>query len=515
MAWYLFFFYQGKAIELAVHQGDVYPQLISTLMCFVGIKLVVMCCDIFQNFASSSFQNNEIRKQWMTRFPKKIYKDNEEQHNLVQVLFFDYLPSLFDLEGLILVNKVTFLLITFMGLLLFIYAQVWFGILSFVSIFLLNYFGRNTCVATLDKHQKATNLNKVLLLNWVNQFFKSYREISKNWGKSITSNWSKTRYDAFFLSNKKIAQFQLYRSFMGQFSVEIPFLLNTALLILGLYHAYLSITQLFIWIGVSQFAINASNAHFENKVNVKKRDMLKHQAQDVFQALEVLEDTQDEFTNMKEVPQVVVALRDGTINKLGIKPSLYHIKGNNGSGKSTLLNIILGYERKLYVTPDDDLRRLLKPIESKHIRLIEREAIIFDALHDFEEQVFGPNYQGENTWQVVVRDRMRCLFDRSLTEKWLLKFGELEAKYKQREDKRLSSGEKVMLSFMRFLISWDASVKILVIDECDLFLAHDMRKLFYQSMDRCSKYMAVYMSTHAFVHASVELEPMYLIKTTI
>ena len=122
----------------------------------------------------------------------------------------------------------------------------------------------------IDDYQKESYHSKLTILNWVEQYFASYRELSKNWQGINNTSWKNDIYSQYFISKKNQITFYLYRDLLAQLLVELPFLLNTSVVILGVYFEYLTLTQLFVWVGFSQFMINASNAYLENKI-IKKQ----------------------------------------------------------------------------------------------------------------------------------------------------------------------------------------------------------------------------------------------------
>lgn len=493
--WCLFFFYQGRAIELATATEEVLSLLMSTLLYFILLKVGVISCDILHQYITEQEKNRAMQSTWEKKFPSHVYKDTEAKHNLMYLLFFDYMPNLFELECHLITNRIMMWSVLLVSLGLFYITHFIWGALALLLVFSLNYLSKNICIKAIDQQQKALNQHKRHLSHWMHQFFSAYREVSKNWPFDVLKTWPKTMYQKLFLTQKKMTQLHLYRDLLSQALVELPFLVNTAGVILALYQHYLSVTQLFVWIGVSQFAIQASNAYLENKLYRKKRTTLTHEAQHILQTLGY----KPPCAHAKKtpaLPAINITLQDGTQNQLALKPGLYPITGKNGAGKSTLLNLVLGYERQLKSPAYHPLKHLLASVHPQSIRVIERDAVVFDCINSFEAQVFGPTPHKNTSWEHVITHRVTPLLGVSLTYQWLDLFRTLEARYNQRLDKSFSSGERVMLSFMRCLLSWSNQIKILVIDECEAFLAPDVKQHFVQSIDKLSQKTAIFMSSH-------------------
>ena len=191
-----------------------------------------------------------------------------------------------------------------------------------------------------------------------------------------------------------------------------------------------------------------------------------------------------------------VTLKDGSRNSLSLTPGIYHIKGDNGSGKSTLLNIILGYERTHYHFENINLSQLLDSINQDNIRIIERDSIIFDCFDDINTQICGPFNILNDRWVTKINQSLAKLLEPAPAKEWMDIFLSLESEYIRRENKTISSGEKIILSLMRFLASWNKDVCLLIVDECDSFLDHDKKQLFIEMLNILSSSMAIYIVSH-------------------
>lgn len=116
-----------------------------------------------------------------------------------------------------------------------------------------------------------------------------------------------------------------------------------------------------------------------------------------------------------------------------------------------MLNIISGYEREHYIVESINFSKITASVKHGNIRLIARDVIIFDCIDDFSMQVCGPINSNFTHWSIKINTSINQLLDCKLANKWLEIFHSLESEYLYRGDKEMSSGEKVVLSFMRFL----------------------------------------------------------------
>ncbi len=498
-AWCGFFIFQGRAIQQAINKNTLFEQLLLTLVWFVLTKLIVMFSDLTNKFLACYYENKEIAEQWKLQFPKKIYHDNEQKHNLIYLFYFDHLPNLYNLECAIINNQCTIMIVLVMVVSLLIYTQFFYGIFALIALFYLNYLSKNIFLKRLDYHQDRIHDNKRSILTWINEYFKSYREISFNWVEQIHL-WRKSAYYPLYESKNNFILAQLLRDIMAQIMVELPFIINTLLVIVAVYFNHLSITNMFVWVGFSQLIINASNAFLENNANQCKKRILIKAINEIASSFKIKD--KNIVLNKSHLNEdlIQVKLQDNTINELSIKPGIYHIKGSNGSGKTTLLNSILGYEREVQVHNQSDLKQMLANIPKTKIRVVERDPVIFKSLKTFNEQILGPINPNYSDWQIALDEKMRGRLSTHLINAFLALFLKIEEKFYERRNGQFSSGEKILISLLRSLSSWDRTVSILVIDECTAFLDTQIKDLFLRCLSELSAITAVYLSTHEEVN---------------
>lgn len=493
--WCYFFILQGRTIELAIGKNKLPEELVYTLGGFIAVKIIVMLCDIFQKFMVEYYKNIELQYQWNCHIPKNIYRDNQSKKNDVNVLFFDYLPRLFEVKIASWQNKLTIFSVFTLTIMAFVRTQFFLGFFAVLLVFVLNYLSKNIFVRKIDDYQKESYHSKLTILNWVEQYFASYRELSKNWQSTNYKAWKNDIYRRYYISKKNQITFYLYRDLLAQVLVELPFLLNTSVVILGVYFEYLTLTQLFVWVGFSQFMINASNAYLDNKIIKKQIATLLEAADCVIENFHppLIKTLIDNKAN--DLISSEVVMQDGNVNRISLEPGLYHIKGGNGSGKSTLMHIILGFERKDYDFKSGNFSRLVNMIDQSKVRVIDREAVIFDCFPKFANQICGPEAL-DSMWLEPVSLSLNELLTVDLAKAWMKLFKDLELEYSGRNDKILSSGERVILSLMRFFSSWHREVNLLIIDECDSFLDSEKKNLFINTVKELARFMAVYISCH-------------------
>lgn len=498
LSWCGFFIFQGRAIQQAIDKSIVVKQLVYTLIFFLLTKLVVMASDILGHFFMGYFENKELEKQWKEYFPKKIFKDNENKNNLIYLMYFDYLPDLFHLECSILNNQCTIISVITIVLSLLIHTGFYYGTMALLAIFILSFISKSIFLKKLESYNKEAHDSKEKILSWINQFFRGYREIAFNWfGQS--EQWINSIYFPFYQSKNKLIHTQLKRDILSQFLVEIPFIFNTSAVIIAVYCNYLSITQLFVWIGFSQFVINATHSFLENKVSRTKKETL---IEKITEIKEIFKVSEDKYTTIIKGDEkaIHIKLQDNTINYLSMEPAIYPIQGKNGSGKSTLLNIIMGYERQIKTDNHQKLRHLLYNSATSNIRVIEREPEIFNMLPTFNEQILGPEESKLFSWANLLDQKMSDVLSRHLIDDLNYFFSIIEEKFYKRVNGQLSSGEKILISLLRALTSWNKKISMLVTDECIAFLDPKSRGLLLRCLDELSHVIPIFISSHELLN---------------
>ncbi len=496
-AWCGFFSFQGQAIQQAMDSNSLMEQLVFTLIWFLATKLIVMIADVLSQFVTSYFENYEIEQQWNVHFPKKLYRDNENKNNTIYLAFFTYLPDLFTVECSIVISLCTIISVCVIVISLLIYTEFYYGVLALSAVIILNLLSKKIFLKQLNRYHTETHDNREKVLGWVNQFFRGYKEIAFNWFGQVNA-WVNSVFAAYYQSKRTLIITQLKRNILSQLLVEVPFIINTSLVIIAVRLNHLSVTQMFVWVGISQFVINATNAFLEYQVNTVRKKLLINKLQVISAAFAVqLENVLPEINAFGHpMEEVAITLQDNSLNYLSLKPGIYHVQGKNGSGKSTLFNIISGYERNLKVSNHSQLLLFLQNIKTSAIRVIEREPEIFNSLKTFNQQILGYEASKLCQWEQLLEEKMSPILSCDLLYD-LKKFSlALNEKFSTRVNGYLSSGEKIFISILRALTSWNATIHLLIIDECVAFLDAKAKVLFYRCLNELAVSIPIFVSSH-------------------
>lgn len=185
-------------------------------------------------------------------------------------------------------------------------------------------------------------------------------------------------------------------------------------------------------------------------------------------------------------------------NKMSFKSGIYHIQGEKDSKKTTRLYSISGFKRGVKVKPFQYLQQTLSSVPCQNIRVIKHEPIEFNDLEPFNSQILGPELSKSLHWRTLLAIKTKYLFSNSLRKELLQVFNQIESRFSRGKHGCFSSGERILISCMRALASWDKDVSHLVVDECSAFLDYKdykMRPLFLQCLNELSIRVSVLLLT--------------------
>lgn len=501
--WSVFFVLQAHAVELILmHRKNIFPQLIETLGLYVVMKVMVMLCDVGQEFIGEVIKNKEMNQQWNGLFPTTLYADNVIKKNEFKRLMFDYIPDMFVYNHLIASNRFMIMYIVLFVIVYFIVTKFYVGLLMLSVLFFLNGFSKTLWVDKIDRQQKKNHALRHSLIHWCDQYFDGYKEFSSNWAPEVYSTWHRQMYSPVYDNQQALSRYCAFRDLVCQALVELPFVMNTALILFMVYREVISVGVLFVWMGMSTFVITASNAIAKNKVLIRQLAVVRGLAEelmDIFTQEGRDFEAQPLIKSQKIIEDKVacnVILHDGSAHGLSLLPNLYHIKGNNGAGKTTLLDILKGFNRSSVTPYAPQLLPLLTHLNKTSIRVVERRAIIFDELKDFSSQVMGPGYTPDAHALRCLEQKLKPLIPEAYLAQWLAIFKVLQQKYDAQPYYELSSGEHVLLSFARMCSHWNSGVRLVLVDECDGFLDSLKWQSFIDTMIFLSKKVSVFVVSH-------------------
>lgn len=363
----------------------------------------------------------------------------------------------------------------------------------------INQFSWGNAFNTLLFNQSQSEKK---LINWIHDYFISYKEISKTWPNVIKNDaWFSHIYQHYADQKKKITFYIFKRNLLAQCLVEAPYLITSTAVFFGIYYNELSLSLAFAWLGMSQFMITASQGISKNSElkktrydNHKKIEALLH---DIKQTSSPIKPslTNPQKINVRE--NYNIKLQDGHKVTFSLCPGIYPITGTNGSGKSTLLDTIINFDRLSTLNQNASLLLLKNTINQNQIRIIDPNSTIIECLDDFTYQITGPleTNDAKKIAELLYKN-LSCSLPPNLANQWVTCLFRLNAAFNARKPKELSSGEKILLSFARFWYSWQEDIKLLIIDECDSPLDQVNKKLFFDTLHFLKAKLAIFIVSH-------------------
>lgn len=494
--WVGFLFSQGLVIQSAIEKNLILNQFFIFVGLLAVIKILSSVCDIVLKFVIEHAQNKALLSNWRQFFPRKLYKDNEQKYNLIYLKYFDYLPNLFKTDCYITVNKFT--LISIYALLIFSVVITKFYI-GFAAILLSSTFGvlNKVFFVKIIEVDEETKNTKLELTHWIKEYFLSYKEIYFNSHQEIEPAINKA-YENLYATKAKELNKAITKKIILRLISDIPLALNVGFVSLVLYLGSLNIAEIFVWLGIYPLMTKAIDAFFECRSNILKKNTLKNVIEDIDSAFyapkEAVISQQDNI-----LKSVKIKMLDESINFLSLKPGIYHIKGTQGAGKTTLLNTILGFERQCEIDNANQLRNFLSGISHKNIRIIDQNAIVFNGLN-FKEQILGYEFEKTADCKSLMFFKFKYMFSQNMCKQLQEKYFYLEEKINS-DNVIFTKEDRLLLSLMRMLASWDTEVKIIIVDDSKLFMNNDLRSMFFKCIKELSIFAAIFISINEIYYS--------------
>ena len=496
----LFYIYQGNLVNYAIKKTVPLKYIVSIFLIMMATKVLMMLSNIISQNITTYFTNKEFDYQFKTLFPSRIFKDQVNLSPLFYKMVSENISSYFSDCLSILNNKILFIVVILLYGIFIVFTKSYIiallaGILVLFSLISQILWGNKA-----DDKINEIEMSKQTLLIWINQYFSAFKEVSRTWDTSIKSKrWMTAIISKITEIKQSVFKYFLKMNLVNQMLIEIPFLITTGVIFIEVYKSNLSLPLAFAWLGITQFIITASKGLSENVKLTKNRKINKLRIDQY-----LAEITEKKQTNQKEYSpekkknynsDITVKLQDNTIVYLSAKPGLYQITGGNGSGKSTLLDIILKFDRQSKFAE----KNIINMFSYDDVRIIDTNCVIFSMLQNFENQVMGPRlskHDNINNYLEIIESNMSSILQPRLVKEWLDVFIDLSVRYDKRNEKRMSSGEKVILSFARNMYSWTKDIKLFIVDECDSPLDSNNKKLFIKTINSLSQHIAVYVVSH-------------------
>jgi ABC-type branched-subunit amino acid transport system ATPase component len=511
--------FKGSAIQsLSVDPSleKVLP-LVLTFVVFHGFSILA---NILMANGKSLVAAFAYQRAWAAFLPMRIFSKQEALSDAVAQILTRHAPRIFEIRGHVAAGLTS----AVGAVALVVYQSVrdsfWVGLAALPIVLLLGSMTTRMGHKLYPSAQRAFNEASLTIAPWLRDYFYGNREAFLNWKRdessAVLSSWFQKTAHHYLRLWKRLLAAMIHRDLVGSFFVEWPYIFGVGGLLLFTAQGQLTLQQTFVWIGLLELMIGAS-ASLRNLHHWRQElSGLEQLTQKIAHQLHAptphglalpIEEHSAAFLKSAaaSVPparalepfQAEFRLRDGSTVRLGTAPGLYGLQGANGSGKSTLLDAILGY-----CTDYDHWDRTAVSALQAHFqgaaRIIEKEPVVYSGLSTFAQQVEGPASQASDS---ELLDRLtlklQALWNGQETHAqfWSERFSKLALAWNQ--NRRLSSGERVLLSLGRALIGWNAEqVRLVVSDEAEAFLDPQIAQAFLKLLQKFAETAAVYRVFH-------------------
>lgn len=507
-----FYFQQGELIGEVINPSGIQLWMIISLL--VLSKSLMLFVDVVLQNYKDYLSILHYKQTMLTYYPKKIYNDFKKKSAYI----FDGLSrnsySLHDYAIEIYTNKVSFIIMIVLYTIILINTHYFLGGITTLVLALSTFIARALYDSKISNLLEDIEEEKKQMTIWSKEFFDGYKEISSIWTESIQNkNWFNKIFSSYINKRIKLVKVTFSKNILNQLFIELPFLALMCFVFMGIFYQKILISQAFVWLGLSQFILQATR-------DISKNPMLKKQYKN---SLDRIEDIKKIIGQEKEKEMLSLnsnlsktneenyqfIFNDNTQISLSLEPGLYFLNSENGSGKTTLLDTIAGlYQNSPYATFSMDILR--SQLKAGDIRIIDANSVTYSILSNFSEQIVGPfNEFSSNIHEVVaaIQRKLRLFMPSILIHEWVNQVHNLYVKFESNHQYQPSLGERVIISCLRNWVSWHNRIKLLLIDECDSCLDASNKQLFYKTLSCLQNSVAIYMISHTraeqFLHKDI------------
>ncbi|MCK5818146.1 MAG: ATP-binding cassette domain-containing protein [Psychromonas sp.] len=503
----VFFVTQGSLITMAISHKAQWLSLSQLIIVFISSKALMLIADVIKRNIVDYISVREINYQFLQCFPRQLYRDQAHLASHFFTMINDNFNKLIRYKLGIYNNRITFVLVGLIYFSFLIYSHFNLGGILVLVLFFLVFLNQYLWGNKVDKHLADNERHKRSIMTWIDEYFRSFREINRIWPKAIkTQHWAKQILSNFARSKEKLVNYFLIMNSTSQLLVEIPFIAITGFIILEVYWQQISLALAFAWFGIAQFILQASQGLAKN-IELKKNYQAQYNEIDTFFSAFsapakrlITAKVDDHADNIYEF-----TLQNKSIIRLSTHAGIQLIDAPNGAGKTTLLDTLLDYDRHASFHQTKVLQAYKMAVLAQEIKLIDRKCVVFHALSCFSQQITGPEQKiSLNACCRQIKQHLEIFCTPSVSEIWVTRLQQLGDAYDKRSEKSLSTGEKVLLSWARNWFAWQDNVRILIMDECDAVLDRDNQALLYKTLIQLAEHIAIYMVSHTLAQSGLD-----------
>lgn len=455
--------YEQGVLLLHLTKGAGLGSLLLPFSMYFALKIALHCIDIFLSFLRSVFIFKELDYQFLCLFRKLCVGSFDIDWPVFYKIINEDVKSIY-IDKLEKYLSVSHLSIFMIGLLVSsFYYKTAFFILYSMLIFILCWIQSSWIKVDFKTTRECIALKRQGLITWLNEYGRSAFALRWCWaGKVGFDRWARSKSGSLLDSQMGLLRQLFHFNMLQQAFIEGPYLGLLLLSFLLVFFHRMSLPVALAWSGSGQYLISCAKNMSANAARV--------------QSIAAHHRVVAQFFSIKWLGGTIDAAMQERIKRLFSCVEQMHCRGvlqvfgNNGVGKSTLLNQLL---MKLF--SQDQCVRLT-------CRVLDRESRFFSCIETVEGQIFGPNIAtASNLSQQQLLHLLEPVLPQPLILAWAQQFHVLFTEYAN-GNTDLSSGQCIVLSVARLFYNWNASVNIIVVDECDAVLDSGLRWLFIKTV---------------------------------
>ncbi|MFK7825127.1 MAG: ATP-binding cassette domain-containing protein [Oligoflexales bacterium] len=335
---------------------------------------------------------------------------------------------------------------------------------------------------------------------WLKSVFSSWAMISRVWAPDLIRKWSYLHVDEKLYHMKRLLKTSTARD-----TIQSLFLNSStiALAIFFLYEAYcdsITVGMALSWLPLCNYinegAFNILDCVKSLTEKRIKEEHLQGYLRGVYDRQFTVQHDTSRLTSFEKIPWSVNVSLPGIQLIANSNPGIYCVRGTNGSGKSTLLRYLSGMPIDPLLREKLDRYVSMSGFDSKFTCLLPQDLAQVYPLKSLGQHLYGPECQLLNEYLIAeCKSRFaEWQFSKNLVARWIFVLRRIDKLFDERS--KLSGGESRLVQIARILISRSPENTILVLDEPELSLDEENRKLVFETIKTIGQKFPLIMVTH-------------------
>jgi len=258
--------FKGMAMQLITQIGG--SNSFQILCINVALFSILKIISAFLNTARDNYRRyvaiQAFASEWSHKYPGRINRDQTLLSDQYFLSLYERVPQLVDLKMDSTVQLLTATVIATAFISKTIMDQFWAGLSFLPALMILSWVGNRFLATAYQEGMTKVSEEKLRLIKWLRSYFRGEREARFNW-QTISNDqshreWHQDHGAKIVKTLRTHARTALHRDFVGSICADWPYILGLAVTILAASRGRLSIADLVIWMGLTDYLIIAVNS---------------------------------------------------------------------------------------------------------------------------------------------------------------------------------------------------------------------------------------------------------------